>query len=132
MSGGSASPGIETTDKLRVRYDAIGLVPAIATDAESGEALMLAYMNAEALQRTLETGIAHFWSRSRGQLWRKGETSGNELSVEELRIDCDQDAIWLRVSVKGDGRACHTGARSCFYRRAVADGGGFRLVRAGD
>ncbi len=107
-------------------------MPAIATDARTGEALMLAYMNAEAVGKTLETGIAYFWSRSRKSLWRKGETSGNELSVEELRVDCDQDAIWLRVRVKGDGKACHTGARSCYYRRAEASGGGYRLVRTED
>ncbi len=132
MSGGAASPGIETTGELRIRYDANGLVPAIATDSCSGEALMLAYMNAEAVEKTLETGIAHFWSRSRNSLWRKGETSGNELGVEEFRVDCDQDAIWLRVRVKGDGIACHTGARSCFFRRAEANGGDFRLVRTED
>lgn len=132
MSGGAASQDIESTSELRLRYDANGLVPAVATDAKSGEALMLAYMNAEAVGKTLETGIAHFWSRSRKSLWRKGETSGNELSVEEFRVDCDQDAIWLRVRVQGDGEACHTGTRSCFYRRAEASGGGFRLVRSAD
>lgn len=132
MSGGAASQDIESTSELRLRYDANGLVPAVATDAKSGEALMLAYMNAEAVGKTLETGIAHFWSRSRNQLWRKGETSGNEFSVEEFRVDCDQDAIWLRVRVKGDGKACHTGAQSCFFRRAEADVGGYRLVKVGD
>jgi phosphoribosyl-AMP cyclohydrolase len=123
-----AADDIETTDHLRLRYDAQGLVPAFVTDSRSGEGLMLAYMNDAAVQRTLATGFAHFWSRSRGQLWRKGETSGNELEVVELRVDCDQDAIWLRVEVKGDGKACHTGARTCFFRRAVP-GGGDRLVR---
>ena len=119
---------IETTDRLNLRYDALGLVPAFATDHRTGEALMLAYMNEAAVRQTLATGIAHFWSRSRGKLWRKGETSGNELQVIELRVDCDQDAIWLRVDVKGDGKACHTGSRTCFYRRA-GPGDGDRLVR---
>ncbi len=130
-----SATGIETTSELKLRYDAKGLVPAIATDAKTGEALMLAYMNAAALERTLATGVAHFWSRSRGALWRKGETSGNELKVLDVRVDCDQDAIWLRVAVAGDGVACHTGAVSCFYRRigpAGADGNGYRLVRVDD
>ncbi|MFO1171162.1 MAG: phosphoribosyl-AMP cyclohydrolase [Hyphomicrobiaceae bacterium] len=130
-----SATGIETTSELKLRYDANGLVPAIATDAKTGEALMLAYMNAAALERTLATGVAHFWSRSRGALWRKGETSGNELKVLDVRVDCDQDAIWLRVAVAGDGVACHTGAVSCFYRRigpAGADGNGYRLVRVDD
>lgn len=127
-----ASPDLETTGELAVRFDPQGLVPAVATDAETGEVLMLAYMNAEALRRTLETGVAHFWSRSRNRLWRKGETSGNELEVKELRVDCDQDAVWLRVSVRGDGKACHTGAKSCFYRRVEMAGGQFHLVRTGD
>jgi phosphoribosyl-AMP cyclohydrolase len=98
------------------RFDGDGLIGAIVTDAASGEVLMFAYMNAEALKRTLESKIAHFWSRSRGRLWRKGEESGNTLQVDELRVDCDQDVLWLKVRVAGDGLACHTGARSCFYR----------------
>ncbi len=127
-----SATGIETTSELELRYDANGLVPAIATDAKTGAALMLAYMNAAALERTLATGVAHFWSRSRGALWRKGETSGNELKVLDVRVDCDQDAIWLRVEVAGDGVACHTGAVSCFYRQIAPAGGGgngYRLVR---
>ena len=108
---------------LDPKYDAAGLITAVATDAASGELLMLAHMNAEALARTLETGEAHFWSRSRGRLWKKGETSGHVLRVIEARIDCDQDALWLKVEPAGP--ACHTGARSCFYRRI--EGG--RLVR---
>lgn len=96
-----------------------GLVPAIVTDARTGDVLMLAWMNAEALALTIETGQAHFWTRSRKRLWKKGEESGNTLSVIEMRTDCDQDAIWLRVEVQGDGVACHTGARSCFYRTLV-------------
>jgi phosphoribosyl-AMP cyclohydrolase len=106
--------------RLDPKYDANGLITAVATDAHSGELLMLAHMNAEALEATQRTGQAHFWSRSRGRLWRKGEESGNILHVVELRIDCDQDALWLRVEPVGP--ACHTGMRSCFYRRVTADG----------
>ncbi|MDQ6437954.1 phosphoribosyl-AMP cyclohydrolase [Mesorhizobium sp. LHD-90] len=98
------------------RFDAAGLVTAVVTDADNGTLLMVAHMNTEALSRTIETGIAHFWSRSRASLWKKGETSGNFLRVTEMRADCDQDAIWLRVKVAGDGATCHTGRRSCFYR----------------
>ena len=105
----------ETGTALNPKYDAAGLITAVVTDHGSGELLMVAHMNAEALERTVATGEAHFWSRSRGSLWRKGETSGNVLSVEEMRIDCDQDAVWLRVTPAGP--ACHTGERSCFYRR---------------
>ena len=106
----------EAGDVLSPSFDANGLVTAVVTDAGSGELLMVAHMNAEALSLTLRTGIAHFWSRSRKSLWKKGETSGNFLNVVETRIDCDQDAIWLRVDVAGDGATCHTGQRSCFYR----------------
>src|SRR5688572_5778550 len=98
------------------RFDADGLIPAIVTDRATGEVLMFAWMNAEAVALTLETRIGHFWSRSRGKLWKKGEESGNLLHVAEVRTDCDQDVLWLKVSVAGDGVACHTGARSCFYR----------------
>ena len=105
----------ETGTKLDPRYDAAGLITAVVTDAATGVLLMVAHMNAEALERTLATGEAHFWSRSRSCLWRKGETSGNVLSVVEALIDCDQDSLWLRVEPSGP--ACHTGAASCFYRR---------------
>lgn len=98
------------------RFDANGLVTCVATDAETGDLLMVAHMNAESLRRTIETGEAWYWSRSRQALWRKGETSGQIQSVVEMRVDCDQDAIWLRVTVGGDGGCCHTGRRSCFYR----------------
>ncbi len=98
------------------KFDGAGLIGAIVTDADGGGVLMFAYMNAEALRLTLETGEAHFWSRSRQSLWRKGETSGNRLLVEELRTDCDQDVLWLAVKLSGEA-ACHTGRRSCFYRR---------------
>ncbi len=99
---------------LQPAYDERGLVPAIAQDAQTGEVLMLAWMNAEALALTRQTGQAHFWSRSRREIWRKGATSGNTLQVVEIRIDCDQDALLLRVHPAGP--ACHTGNRSCFYR----------------
>ena len=100
---------------LTPRFDANGLVTAVVTDAASGEVLMVAHMNAEALQKTIESGEAWYFSRSRKALWKKGETSGHLQRVVELRIDCDQDAVWLRVEQQGGG-ACHTGRRSCFYR----------------
>lgn len=105
---------------LNPKYDANGLVTAVVTDAERGDVLMLAHMNAEALSLTRETGIAHFWSRSRKSLWKKGETSGHFLHVVEMRIDCDQDALWILA--KPAGPACHTGATSCFYRRITPHG----------
>ncbi len=92
------------------------LLAAVATDAESGEVLMLAWMNEEALALTIETREAHFWSRSRSRIWKKGEESGNVLDVVEMRTDCDQDAIWMRVRMRGSKAACHTGHRTCFYR----------------
>jgi phosphoribosyl-AMP cyclohydrolase len=101
---------------LTPRFDANGLIAAVATHAHTGEVLMLAWMNAEALRLTLETGQAHYYSRSRQALWKKGETSGQVQTVRELRVDCDQDAVWIKVEPQGDGGACHTGARSCFYR----------------
>ena len=110
----------DATDRFLPRFDAAGLVTAILTDADSGVLLMVAHMNAEAIERTRMTGQAHFWSRSRGALWRKGETSGNGLTLVEMRVDCDQDALLLRV--KPAGPACHTGRRSCFYRRVEGDG----------
>ena len=102
------------------RFDADGLIPAVAQRAETGEVLMLAWMNAEALTLTLETGIAHYWSRSRQSLWKKGETSGHMLQVRDIRIDCDQDAVWVKAVPAGP--TCHTGARSCFFRRIGPDG----------
>lgn len=97
------------------KYDADGLVTAVVTDATSGDVLMVAHMNAEALARTVETGEAWYYSRSRKALWRKGESSGHVQRVVELRADCDQDALWLKVEQHGPG-ACHTGRTSCFYR----------------
>lgn len=108
------------------RFDANGLLTAVAVDAESREILMLAHMDAEALAKTRETGLAHFHSRSRGRLWMKGESSGHVLKVEQIRVDCDQDALVLMV--RPAGPACHTGASSCFYRVLEDDS----LLRIGD
>ncbi|MGY6708072.1 MAG: phosphoribosyl-AMP cyclohydrolase [Rhizobiaceae bacterium] len=105
------------------RFDANGLVTAVVTDADDGTLLMVAHLNAEALAFTLDTGIAHYWSRSRGELWKKGETSGNVQHVVEMRTDCDQDALWLKVRVAGDNVTCHTGRRSCFYRVVTSESG---------
>jgi len=109
------SHDIEEGTALTPRFDASGLVTAVVTDATSGEVLMVAHMNAEALRKTIESGEAWYFSRSRKALWKKGETSGHVQRVVELRVDCDQDAVWLRVEQQGGG-ACHTGRRSCFYR----------------
>jgi phosphoribosyl-AMP cyclohydrolase len=106
----------ESGTALMPKFDRDGLVAAIAQDATSGEVLMVAHMNAEALARTIATGEAWFWSRSRKALWRKGEQSGNTLAVREMRIDCDQDVVLMKVAIAGDGAACHMGYRSCFYR----------------
>ena len=108
---------LESGNEFAPRFDKNGLIAAIVTDACNGDVLMFAYMNADALRLTIETGEAHFWSRSRGKLWHKGETSGNVLAIREMRIDCDQDCIWLRADIQGKALACHTGRRSCFYRR---------------
>lgn len=98
------------------KFDASGLITCVTTEADTGALLMVAHMNADALARTIATGEAWYWSRSRQELWHKGATSGQIQSVVEMRVDCDQDAIWLRVKVAGDGGCCHTGRRSCFYR----------------
>lgn len=113
---------------LAPRFDERGLIPAIAQDAESGEVLMLAWMTRAALDATLATGIAHYWSRSRGALWKKGETSGQIQTVREIRVDCDQDTILLKVTVGGDGGCCHVGFRACFYRAVTAADGSLALV----
>ena len=105
---------METVSIEDIKYDANGLVPAIVQDAETNEVLMLAYMNAETLRLTLEKGETVFWSRSRGELWHKGATSGNIQRVVEIRVDCDADTLLIRVQPAGP--ACHTGERSCFYR----------------
>jgi phosphoribosyl-AMP cyclohydrolase len=109
----------DTTLVLDPKYDASGLITAVATDRATGALLMVAHMNAEALAATVSSGEAHFWSRSRAKLWKKGETSGHVLTVRDIRIDCDQDAVWLLVDPAGP--ACHTGAPSCFYRRIDGD-----------
>jgi phosphoribosyl-AMP cyclohydrolase len=109
--------GDEESTVFAPHYDARGLIPAIVTDAKDGSVVMLAYMNAEALRLTLETGEAHYWSRSRNELWRKGATSGETQKVVDIRLDCDQDALLLSVVLGGRGVACHTGRHSCFYRR---------------
>ena len=107
---------------LRPCFDAAGLVTAVVTDAVSNAPLMVAHMNAESLAATIETGIAHYWSRSRNALWKKGETSGALQTVRELRVDCDQDAVWLKVDVAKPEDTCHTGRATCFYRRLLGDG----------
>ncbi|TYC57273.1 phosphoribosyl-AMP cyclohydrolase [Marinobacter sp. BW6] len=112
----NSSDNVETPDWLdAIRWTEDGLVPAIAQDAETGEILMMAWMNPESLRLTAEEGQAVYWSRSRGKLWRKGETSGHQQVIRDIRLDCDEDVILLKVEQKG-GIACHTGRRSCFYR----------------
>lgn len=106
----------DETTELRLKFDANGLIAAIAQDHETNEILMLAWMNEDAINKTLETNEAHYWSRSRQELWHKGATSGNVQRVQEILIDCDQDAIILKINQSGKG-ACHTGRRSCFYRK---------------
>jgi phosphoribosyl-AMP cyclohydrolase len=116
-----SAEALERGDLLAPRFDQDGLIVAVATHATTGDVLMVAWMDAQALDLTLRTRQAHYFSRSRGALWKKGETSGQIQSVREIRIDCDQDAVWLKVVPGGDGGACHTGARSCFYR-AIENG----------
>jgi phosphoribosyl-AMP cyclohydrolase len=111
--------------QLKPKFDANGLVTCVATDAATSELLMVAHMNEEALRKTIASGEAWYFSRSRGALWRKGETSGHVQRVVEMRIDCDQDAIWLRVEQLG--AACHTGRHSCFYRKVEGKDGGVQL-----
>lgn len=123
----AASSEIEEGLSLQPRFDADGLVTAVVTDIATGELLMVAHMNAEALDKTIASGEAHYFSRSRKKLWRKGEESGHTQRVVEMRVDCDQDAVWLRVEQKGPG-ACHTGRRSCFYRAVpLGQSGAVRL-----
>jgi phosphoribosyl-AMP cyclohydrolase len=108
--------GIEDSDRFTPRFDAGGLIPCITVDAGSGEVLMLAWMNEEALRLTLETGFAHYWSRSRQRIWKKGETSGALQRVTEVSADCDQDVILIRAEVERRAGTCHTGRTTCFYR----------------
>lgn len=107
---------VEEGDELAPKFDAQGVIPVVTTDHATGELLMHAYMNAEALEKTIRTGEAHYWSRSRSCLWHKGATSGLVQRVVDMRVDDDQDCIWLRVEVAGSGASCHVGYRSCFYR----------------
>ena len=115
MSDSSANPDIEEGLALAPKFDANGLVTCVVTDVWTGEVLMVAHMNADALKRTIATGEAWYYSRSRQAMWKKGESSGHTQRVTEMRIDCDQDAVWIKVEQAGPG-ACHTGRRSCFYR----------------
>lgn len=107
---------VEEGEFLAPKFDRDGLIPVVTTNAQSGDVLMLGFMNAEALRRSIETREAHYWSRSRGALWRKGATSGLIQRIVDMRIDDDQDAIWLRVNVEGLRASCHVGYRSCFFR----------------
>jgi phosphoribosyl-AMP cyclohydrolase len=131
MEGSFQSPSSDKSEleegrAFTPRFDQAGLIPAIVSDEAGVGILMFAYMNAEALRRTIESGEAHFWSRSRNALWRKGETSGNRLLVQELLTDCDQDVIWVKATLSGEA-ACHTGRPSCFYRRIRREGAGATL-----
>ncbi|WP_105430350.1 phosphoribosyl-AMP cyclohydrolase [Neorhizobium sp. T6_25] len=114
---------LEGAGAFTPRFDQNGLVTAVVTDIRDGELLMVAHMDAQALALTVETGIAHYYSRSRAKIWKKGESSGNLQTVHELRTDCDQDAVWLKVSVGGHDATCHTGRRSCFYRTVTQSDG---------
>jgi len=123
---------IEAGATFAPRFGEDGLIQAVTADAATGEMLMAAWMNAEALSLSLATGEVHYFSRSRGRLWKKGETSGETQKLVEMRVDCDQDTLWLKVEQTGRGAACHTGRRSCFYRRIETDGESVRLIDAGD
>lgn len=123
---------VEGGRTLMPRFDRDGLVTCVATDAASGDVVMVAHMNAEALAATIATGTVHYWSRSRGRLWRKGEESGHTQRVVEMRVDCDQDAVWIRVETAGTGANCHTGRKSCFYRTVPLGAVGASLTFTGD
>ena len=125
MAGAAA----ETSERFKPRFGPDGLLPCVTVDAGTGAVLMLAWMNAEALEATLSTGIAHYWSRSRARLWRKGDTSGAVQNVVEALTDCDQDALVLRVAVAAPEATCHTGRATCFYRSvALGPGAGARCL----
>jgi phosphoribosyl-AMP cyclohydrolase len=113
---------------FKPKFGADGLATCVAVDASRGDVLMVAHMNEAALRATLATGVLHYWSRSRKSLWRKGETSGQTQRLVELRVDCDQDAFLALVEIGGDGGACHTGRRTCFYRRVETEGDTIRLA----
>jgi phosphoribosyl-AMP cyclohydrolase len=115
-SPAAAPEGIEESGTFTPRFDASGLIPCVTLDAANGDVLMVAWMNAEALRATLETGLVHYWSRSRQKLWKKGETSGSLQRVVELRTDCDQDVLLVRATVEKRADTCHTGRETCFYR----------------
>jgi phosphoribosyl-AMP cyclohydrolase len=132
MSAPDAAIDREEGRAFLPRFSADGLLTCVTVDAASGDVLMVAHMNAEALDKTLATGLMHYWSRSRRKLWLKGETSGQIQTLVELRVDCDQDALLARVAVGGDGGACHTGRRSCFYRRVEKTGEGVALAPVAD
>jgi phosphoribosyl-AMP cyclohydrolase len=126
-------PALEASDReeglaFEPKFGPDGLATCVTVDALRGDVLMVAHMNEAALRATLATGVLHYWSRSRGALWRKGETSGQTQTLVELRVDCDQDAFLALVEVGGDGGACHTGRRSCFYRRVETSAGATRLT----
>ena len=123
---------IEESEVFAPRFDAAGLVTVVTIEAGSNEPLMLAHMNAEALSLTLSTGIMHYWSRSRSKIWKKGETSGELQKLVELRVDCDQDAFIALVEQTGRGAACHTGRKTCFYRKVVALTDDALLEKVGD
>ncbi len=126
-SGGDRSER-EEGSAFQPKFGPDGLATCVAIDATRGDVLMVAHMNEAALKATLETGVVHYWSRSRGALWRKGDTSGQTQRLVEMRVDCDQDAFLAFVEVGGDGGACHTGRRSCFYRRVESVGDRARLT----
>lgn len=119
---------LEEGSDFTPRFDANGLIVCVTVEAATRDILMVAYMNQLALDKTIETGVAHYWSRSRKALWRKGDTSGQVQRVLSLSVDCDQDAIQLMVEAGGDGKACHTGRKSCFYRTLSTEDGARRLV----
>ena len=128
MSNATDKTAIEEGSNFLPKFDANGLIVCVTMEAATREILMVAYMNQLALDKTLETGVAHYWSRSRQALWRKGDTSGQVQKVLSLRVDCDQDTLLLDVEAGGDGKACHTGRKSCFYRRIEMHDGQRRLV----
>ncbi len=122
MSGHADKHALEEGSDFAPKFDANGLIVCVTVEAATREVLMVAYMNQLALDKTIETGVAHYWSRSRQSLWRKGDTSGQVQKVVSLSVDCDQDALLLAVEPGGDGKACHTGRKSCFYRVLEKDG----------
>ncbi|MCC3244228.1 phosphoribosyl-AMP cyclohydrolase [Methylocystis sp. WRRC1] len=128
MSAHSDEQALEEGSSFAPKFDANGLIVCVTVEAATREVLMVAYMNQLALDKTIETGVAHYWSRSRQSLWRKGDTSGQVQKVVSLSVDCDQDALLLAVEPGGDGKACHTGRKSCFYRTLETEDGARRLV----